>query len=268
MTLSEAISILSKAGVDNPTYDARQIFSRLGGIPLSTLVLGGEVADNSRAALAVKQRAERIPLEYVLGSADFYRESYVVRQGCLIPRDDTEILVDYAVGKLSRGALFVDLCTGSGCVALSVLNNTENTTALAVDISGDALEIARENAERLGLSDRVTFVKSDVMGEPVVKECYAVLSNPPYVAECDYEGLSEEIKSEPRIAFVGGSDGLDFYKVITEKYRNVIDDSGFIAFEIGYNQADGIADIANKNRMSCEILRDLSGHCRVAVLKK
>lgn len=268
MTLSEAVKILSSAGVENPLYDARQIFSMLGGIPMSELVLGGEVADGSRAAYAVEQRSKRIPLEYIMGSVDFYRERYIVREGCLIPRDDTEILVDYAVNNLPRGAFFVDLCTGSGCIALSVLNNTERTTALAVDISDTAIEIARENASRLGLSDRISLSRSNVMADPVVSACYAVLSNPPYVAECDYMALSDEIKCEPRIAFVGGDDGLDFYRAITEKYRNVIDDSGFIAFEIGYNQAVEIADIASKNRMSCEILRDLSGNFRVAVLRK
>ena len=268
MTLAEAAEILKAAGVENPLYDARQIFERLGNIPKSRLVLGGEVEYGSPAFLAIMKRAERIPLEYVIGEADFYRESYIVNEGCLIPRNDTEALVDFAVRNIPSGAFFLDLCTGSGCVALSTINNTEATTALAADLSPSALAVAKANAERLGLSQRVEFSESDVLSRPLCRECFAVLSNPPYVTNSEYITLSPEIAKEPKMAFVGGMDGLDFYKRITELYRDVIADTGFIAYEIGYAQANALRDIAQENRMSCEILHDLSGNDRVAILRK
>ena len=268
MTLARAVEILKGAGVDSPLYDARQIFHRIGGIPMERLVLGGEVEDGSPAHTAILKRAARVPLEYVIGYTDFYRESYIVSDKCLIPRDDTEVLVDFTVKNIPPYAAFVDLCTGSGCVALSVLNNTDNTTAIAADVSDGALGIARKNAERLGLSERVEIIRADALSEAVCNRCYALLSNPPYVTEEEYPALSPEIHNEPKIAFVGGGDGLDFYKRITELYRDIIDDRGFIAFEIGYRQAAQLKEIAMRNRMSCEILTDLSGNDRVAVLRK
>ena len=268
MTLKEAAAILSRAEIENPLYDARVIFSEIGGIPLSRLVLEGEVEDGSPTALAIERRALRIPLEYVIGSVDFYREKYLVGEGCLIPRDDTELLVDFAVKNIPHGASFVDLCTGSGCIALSVLNNTEATRAAAVDISPEAIAFARKNAERLGLLKRVELRLCDALSEPVTERCFAVLSNPPYVTESEYPTLSREIKHEPKIAFVGGENGLIFYRVITEKYKGIIDKEGFIAFEIGATQAAALREIAEKNEMSCEIVRDLSGNDRLAVLRR
>ncbi len=267
MTLSEAVEILRAAGVENPRYDARIIFSKIGKIGMEKLILGGEVEDGSEAALAIMKRAERIPLEYVMGSVDFYRENYIVDEGCLIPRDDTERLVEFAVKNIPDGAHFLDLCTGSGCVALSTLANTQNTTALAVDISDAALDVAKTNAQRLSLCDRVEFLRADVLDKPICDECFAVLSNPPYVTDAEYGGLSEEIKKEPKIAFVGGVSGLDFYRKITELYKSVISPGGFIAFEIGYRQATEIREIASANEMTCEIIKDLSGNDRVAVLR-
>ena len=111
MTLARAVEILKGAGVDSPLYDARQIFHRIGGIPMERLVLGGEVEDGSPAHTAILKRAARVPLEYVIGYTDFYRESYIVSDKCLIPRDDTEVLVDFTVKNIPPYAGFVDLCT-------------------------------------------------------------------------------------------------------------------------------------------------------------
>ena len=266
MTLNEAKAILAEAGIDNPLYDARAIFELIGGVPKSELVLGGFVPDNSEACDAIMRRAKREPLEYIIGRASFYKEEYIVNKSCLIPRDDTENLVDFAVKAIPEGKSFVDLCTGSGCVALSVLKNTSRTTAVAVDLSPDALAVARLNAKRLELSDRVSLIEGDVLRESFGDAPFAVLSNPPYVSEEEYGELSPECMCEPKAAFVGGDNGLEFYKKITETYRDKIDKSGFIAFEIGYRQAQALREIAAKNRMEIKIVKDLSGHDRVAVL--
>ena len=268
MTLAHAVEILKNAGVENPLYDARQIFSKIGNIPMERLVLGGEVADGSPTALAISKRAERIPLEYLIGYTDFYKEQYIVAEGCLIPRDDTECLVDFAVKNIPEGALFIDLCTGSGCIALSVLNNTKDTVAIAADISDSALDIARKNADRLKLSERVSFIKADVLEAPVAERCFALLSNPPYVTDGEYPTLTPEIHNEPKIAFVGGEDGLKFYKRITALYRNLIDDFGFIAFEIGYDQGESLAKLARLYSCSFELIKDYSGNDRVVILRK
>ena len=268
MTLNEAAKILSEAGIESARDEARIIFHKIGGIPRHELVCSTVRADSEAVISAVSRRAEREPLQYIIGECDFYRESYLVTPDCLIPRSDTEILVDFAVNNIPDGAHFIDLCTGSGCIALSVLNNTGKTHATAVDISDSALAVARKNAERLGLCDRIDFICRDALKSRVADRVFAVLSNPPYVADGCYEGLEPEIFAEPKAAFVGGEDGCDFYRALTPMYKEVIDKDGFIAYEIGYDQADALRSIARENGMSCEIIHDLGGKDRVAVLKK
>ena len=188
-------------------------------------------------------------------------------ENCLIPRSDTEILVDYAVKNIPSGARFLDLCTGSGCVGISTLKNTTETTAVLVDICDGALRKAGENAERNGVADRVSLVSVDVMKDVVEGEFFAVISNPPYVSDSAYEALESEIFSEPKQAFVGGIDGGDFYRHLTPIYKEKIAKSGFIAYEIGYDQADMLREIAKECGMECQIIKDMDGNERVAVLR-
>ncbi len=268
MTLREAIKILAEAGIESAAYDARQIFSAIGKMSRSELVSPDAASSSPALFDAIKRRAAREPLQYIIGEVGFYREVYKVTPACLIPRADTELLVDYAVKHIPEKECFIDLCTGSGCVAISTLNNTKQTRAVAVDISKDALLIAKENAERIGVGERLTLTERDALGEAVAESCFAVLSNPPYVTEAAYRSLMPEIYFEPEIAFVGGEDGLDFYRSITKTYRDVIDDEGFIAFEIGYDQGEALKEISESAKMKAEILKDYSGNDRVAVLRK
>lgn len=268
MTLKEAEIILGEAGIEDARHEARIIFAAVGGEPIYKLLSPAYSTENEEVRAAVLKRAEREPLAYVIGSVDFYNERYKVTPDCLIPRPDTEILVDYAVNEIPEGETFIDLCTGSGCVAISTLANTENTRAIAVDISEGALSVAKENAGFMEVADRIEFLRADVTERALCDKVFAVLSNPPYVSESAYKTLEPEIFKEPEIAFLGGEDGGDFYRALTPLYRDVIADEGFIAYEIGYDQADLLRKIAEENGMRCIILRDLSGHTRVAVLKK
>lgn len=231
-------------------------------------MIGDAECCSPELAAAVKRRAERYPLQYIIGKVAFFREEYFVDENCLIPRADTELLVEYAVGHLPRGARFIDLCTGSGCVAVSTLKNTKETTAVLADISEGALKLARRNAEHNGVLDRVDIRQINVLSEIPEGEFFAVLSNPPYVADAVYEELEGEIFHEPRIAFVGGDDGGDFYRALTPIYKEKIKDGGFIAYEIGYDQADLLCKIAEECAMTCEIIKDLGGNDRVAVMRK
>ena len=268
MTLNQAAEILKEANIESPLHDAREIFRHIGGMSSGELVFRDAICDNPEVENAVRLRAKRYPLQYIIGSVDFYRESYTVTPDCLIPRSDTELLVDYAVKNLPSGAHFIDLCTGSGCVAVSTLKNTVNTTATAVDISRGALEVAKKNAKRNSVENRISFVELDVTKGSIDEPFFALLSNPPYVTVKDYNNLEKEIFCEPKIAFLGGDDGMDFYRIITETYKDRLDAGGFIAYEIGYDQKEAIKDIAKKCHMTCEILKDLAGNDRVAILKK
>lgn len=268
MTLKEITDRLREAGIESAEHDARELFTALSGI--RSFPLAGDSSDTPELADAVRRRCEREPLQYVLGEVGFYRETYKVSPAVLIPRADTEHLVDYAVRHLPEGAAFADLCTGSGCIAISTLKNTVGTRAIAVDISADALRVANENAERNGVTDRLTLVRADVLETCPIEpgSLDAVLSNPPYVARGVYAELEPEIYREPEIAFVGGEDGGDFYRTLVPLAAGLIKDSGFIAFEIGYDQADLLRALAREVGMAAEIIKDYSGNDRVAVLRR
>ncbi len=268
MTLKEAESLLRTAGIENARHEARLIFKELGGAKDHELVGRDACSDSPLVEDAVLRRAKREPLQYIIGRADFYRESYKVTPECLIPRSDTEILVDFAVKNLTRGATFLDLCSGSGCVGISVLCNTENTKCISADLSVGAVSLTEENARLNRVDERLTVKQADVLSERIEGRFSAVLSNPPYVTEAAYGELAPEIYHEPREAFLGGEDGADFYRALTPMYRDSIEDGGFIAYEIGYDQAALLETIARENGMSCEILYDLSANPRVAVLRK
>ncbi len=268
MTLREATAILKAAGIYSPEVDARLIFREFSGLAERELYLPEAHSESERLIEAVRRRAEREPLQYIIGRVGFYREEYIVSEDALIPRADTEHLVDYALKHLPSGARFIDICTGTGCIAISTLRNTKDTTALAVDISEAALALAERNAEKNGVADRLELKRVDILteGESIEGEYDAVISNPPYVTSAAYEALEPEIFREPKIAFVGGEDGMVFYRAITRIAKKLIKSDGFIAYEIGYDQGKAITALAKENGLLAEIIRDWSGNDRVAVL--
>ena len=269
MRLSDVIRALADAGIENARGEAIAIFTELGGMRRADMIGCDPVSNLPAVISAIERRKRREPLQYILGAVDFYRERYKVTPDCLIPRSDTEILVDFAVKNLPEGARLLDLCTGSGCVAISTLANTEKTQAVAVDLSRSALGIAKENAAANCVADRIKFIEADVLKERISGDFCAVLSNPPYVTEDAYSALEPEIYHEPRMALVGtDADGAGFYRRITELYRDVVEGGGFIAFEIGYDQGATLCEIAEKIGIPCKIIKDFSGLDRVAVLRK
>lgn len=267
ITLKETIKRLEEAGIPSPDYDARELFRAFANLP-DTPLTQNAASDSDELLRAIERRANREPLQYIVGSVGFYREEYKVTPDCLIPRSDTEILVDYAVKNIPCGERFADLCSGSGCIGISALKNTKDTLCDSFDISDGALALTRENAALNGVDARISVTKKDLLREDVEGEYFAILSNPPYIPKEVYEGLEKEIFSEPEIAFVGGEDGLIFYERLTPMCKKAIKDGGFIAFEIGYDQAESLRAIADKNGLSCQIIKDYSGNDRVAVLRK
>ena len=176
MKLSEAVRLLDACGIDSAKHDAATLFEVFGGFQKSELYLGDPDSCEKKLIDAIERRSHREPLQYIVGEAWFYRESYKVTPDCLIPRSDTEILVDYAVKHIPAGERFADLCTGSGCIAISVLKNTDATEALAVDISEAALAIAKENSIRNETEERLTLLCADVLSLDIDGELCAVLS--------------------------------------------------------------------------------------------
>lgn len=266
ITLKEAADALRLAGVPSPEYDARELFLAFSGLD-EPINMRSE-SDRAELISAIERRTNREPLQYIIGTVGFYREEYKVTPDCLIPRSDTEILVDYAVKNIPEGERFADLCSGSGCIGISTLKNTRATLCDSYDISDGALALAEENAQRNGVRERITLIKRDLLRENTEDGYFAILSNPPYIPREVYKSLDKEIFSEPRIAFVGGESGLIFYEKLIPVCKKSIKDGGFIAFEIGYDQADSLRRLAKENGLDCQIIRDYSGNDRVAILRK
>lgn len=269
MTLKEAIEILKSAGVDSPEYDARELFKKYGNQSSPVIMLSAS-SDSKDLINAVERRATREPLQYILGEVGFYREEYLVSPDCLIPRSDTEMLVDYAVKHIPKGESFADLCSGSGCVGISVLANTKGTECTSVDISKKAIECTRLNSVKNGVAERLTTLTMDLLGNnaELPQKFFAILSNPPYIPEEVYNTLEDEIFYEPRIAFVGDDEGMAFYNKLLPLSLLHLKENGFIGFEIGYDQGEKITQLAAKHSCTCEIIKDYSGNDRVAVIKR
>lgn len=209
------------------------------------------------------------PCAYVLGEWFFYRNIFRLNEACLIPRPDTERIVEKAVSLIPRNGVFADLCTGSGCIAVSVLSERPDLRAFAFDISERALEAAKENAELLGVSDRIEFFCADLLlSDPLGERLFdCIISNPPYIKTSDLSALPL-LAYEPSIALDGGSDGLTFYRRFIRKYEKNLSLSAPFIFEIGYDQRLDIERLAEENGFSCSVERDWGGNDRVAVLIK
>ncbi len=225
--------------------------------------------ENQDIISAIEKREQGIPLQYIIGKWDFYRQTYEVNENCLIPRQDTECLVELAIELLPKGTKFLDLCTGSGCIAISTLCEREDVTGVMVDKFPKTLELAVKNSELNGVAQRAKPVLLDLLSEDAdfeSREFDAILSNPPYIRSDVVLTLAPEVRKEPHAALDGGEDGLVFYRKICTDYKKYLKDDGFILFEIGYDQAEDIKQIANENQMNCDIFKDYSGNDRIAKL--
>lgn len=178
------------------------------------------------------------------------------------------MLVDYAIRALPRGGHLLDLCTGSGCIAVAVLNNRPDVTAAAVDVSQAALIYARKNAEYHGITeDRLSIVCSDILDYTPLRIPDVIVSNPPYIKTDDIKDLDPEVQYEPYIALNGGYDGLEFYKIIASKYSRYLKSSSEIAMEVGYDIADEVSALFRGKRFRTELLTDQFGIERVCVAR-
>jgi len=248
---------LRAAGIENALFEAMQLCASMSG----------EALEN-----AVERRCNGYPLQYLLGEWDFYRQRYEVSEDCLIPRADTELLVEKAIGMLPEGAQFLDLCTGSGCIAISTLCERPDTRCTAVDLFERTLALAARNADRNGVAARMTCRIADVLrlpeGELAMQKFDAILSNPPYIRDDVVPVLQREVQHEPAAALRGGADGLDFYRSILERWSMLLKPDGFLLLEIGYDQADDLRALSEKHGFSHTVYRDLGGNDRVVYLKK
>lgn len=259
---------LKKADIDTANLDAKLLLCKYLNKDKLYLIVNAneEVEVDSSFSELVERRENYEPMQYILGKAEFYGLDFKVNKNVLIPRPDTEILVERVIDFVGDNQYTVlDIGTGSGCIPITVAVNCKNAKAYTVDISPDATEVAVDNAKNNGVGDRVTFLNMDILKDFPDFKVDCIVSNPPYIEDDVIPTLMEDVKNyEPIIALSGGEDGLVFYRRIAEKGKDILNDGGFIAFEVGHNQAQEVKEILDRNGYSnIEITKDLAGIDRV-----
>lgn len=253
---------LADRQIENSDGDAWYLMEYVWGIDRSCYFLHSddiiEQKDEERYRKLLQQRGRHIPLQHLTGTCDFMGLTFQVNDQVLIPRQDTETLVESALSRLKEGDRVLDLCTGSGCIILSLEKLGPGIRALGADISEAALAVAKRNRDSLGLE--AEFCRSDLF-EGIEGLFDMIVSNPPYIASGRIPGLMEEVRDfEPLLALDGGADGLDFYRRIVKDVRNFLKPGGWLGLEIGYDQREAVEDLLRARGLEeTETLRDLSG---------
>ncbi len=267
--LSRVISILKDSDNDNPYFEAHLIFRNILKLSPTDLVLSRnkEISDKDIKIIDeyVKRRVNNEPLQYILKSQEFMGLDFYVDENVLIPRQDTEILVEHILEHFANKAIScIDFGTGSGCIAISIAKFNENALIKAVDISKNALKVAKKNAEANGVLDRVSFEEADVFKYEVFGKYDLIVSNPPYIRSRDILDLQKDVKNyEPSLALDGGENGLLYYERIIKIAPKLLKVNGMLAFEIGFDQAEDVKKMMEKDFSDIKIIKDLCGNNRV-----
>lgn len=254
---------------DEAGLDAWYLFERASGMTRSRYFMYPDTEVSADVCEAYREmldkRSRHIPLQQILGNREFMGMEFDVNEHVLIPRQDTEVLVERALKLLRDGQSVLDMCTGSGCIIISLAKNRQLKKAVGADISADALSVAKGNAIKHKAD--ITFVKSNLFENIGDGEYDMIVSNPPYIETAEIERLMPEVRDyEPRIALDGGADGLDFYKRIVWDAKNFLKPEGYLVFEIGYNQKNSVCGLMKEaGYTDVEASCDLAGLPRVCL---
>ena len=279
MTIKQAIikgvTILKLEKISSPKLKARLLLQYVLKKPRQYLI----VYDNQKLTeLQEKEYLKYIellkqgePIEHITHQKEFMKLNFYVDENVLIPRQDTEILVEEVIkiAKKINAKKILDLCTGSGAIAVSLAKYLENVQLTALDISGKALDIAISNAKNNHVQEKITFVESNLFEDLAQEKYDIIVSNPPYIKRKEIENLDMEVRREPKIALDGGEDGLDFYKKIIDKGYEYLKYGGYICLEIGYDQKEEVMKIIDdkKQYINTYCKKDLYDNDRVIVTK-
>lgn len=265
--------ILNEAGIEESTLDARLLLEAVCGTDRNDLLVHGEQPVEPEAEEKyfgwIGKRAGRIPLQQLTGEQDFMGLTFTVNENVLIPRQDTEILVEEVLKELHDGMRILDMCTGSGCILLSLLHYSNDCEGLGVDLSAEALEVAGRNVLKVLTPEKAEhahFLQSDLF-EKVEGKFEIIVSNPPYIASAEVDRLMPEVRDhEPRMALDGTEDGLYFYRRIIEEAGKHLVSSGMLFFEIGYDQGQAVSELMRtEGYCEVQVVQDYAGLDRVVL---
>ena len=274
-TLRKGIIELKVNNIQEPSLKARLLLQYILNKPRQYLI----VYDNEQLTLrqevnffkGIKKLAKGIPLQHITHSQEFMKMTFYVNEDVLIPRPDTEILVEEVIkiAKRINAKKILDLCTGSGAIAISLTKYIEDSQITAVDISDKAISVAKLNAKNNNVENKITFVESDLFKQLPKEKYDIIVSNPPYIKKEIIKSLDKEVQNEPKIALDGGYDGLDFYRKIISNADEFLKFTGYVCLEIGYDQKEDVLELLkNEGKYvdaSCK--KDLFDNDRVVIAR-
>ena len=275
---------LEKKGIDNPRLNVELLLGHVLKMKRVQLYLNFEKplspSELDQFRLFLKRRANQEPIQYITGETEFYSLKFKVNRYTLIPRPETEILVDKIIETCTKTfsqldkILVLDIGTGSGNIAISIAKNVQNAFISGIDINAEALKIATHNAQVHNVQDQIQFRLADVFDDnffiKLTNKIDIVVSNPPYISQEEFDALPIEVKHfEPYIALDGGKDGLIFYRRMLQISKEVLKANGIVGLEISYNKGDQISELAiNYGFRDVEVINDLNGCERVIIINK
>ena len=270
--LKKGIELLKQAEIPSAEFDAKLLLMHTCSLTTSQLLAKiNEKAENFDKFLElIEKRANRFPLQYILGEWEFWGRDFSVGEGVLIPRADTETLIETALPLVAniQNPKILDLCSGSGCIAATLALEIDNSEVLAVELSDKAYNYLTTNIKR-NKAFNVTPILCDACEYEPPHPLDLIVSNPPYIKTDVLASLQDEVQFEPSMALDGSDDGLYFYRTFVERYKNHLKSGGYFAFEIGFDQADDVVNILQQaGFLSIKVIKDLSGCDRVVVARK
>ena len=266
--IEKSNQILRSEGIQSYILDTQLLLAHFLKVDKLFVIINRdfEVADDSGFYELVYRRAKKEPMQYILGVCEFMSLDFIVTPDTLIPRPDTEILTQKVIDFVGDKKLkMLEIGTGSGCISVSCLKYCENLTINAVDISQGAINVAKRNAKVHNVDNRINFTIMDILKDYPEDEYNIIVSNPPYIEESVIPSLMVDVRDyEPISALVGGVDGLDFYRRIIEKSKDIFLPNGLIAFEVGHTQSESVIKLLkNDGYKNIAAIDDLSGIPRV-----
>lgn len=267
--------ILNKNEVDDSSIISRKLAEYILQLNRQEIIINSEkeVKEEQKDIyyLALIEIIQGMPIQYITNSQEFMKLNFFVNENVLIPQPDTEILVEEVIkiAQAENKIKILDICTGSGCIGISLAYYLKNAKISMSDISKNAIEIAKKNAKDNKVLDKTKFIKSDLF-ENIEEKFDIIVSNPPYIETDVIKNLSKQVQNEPKIALDGGEDGLLFYRKLIKESPNFLNDNGYLCMEIGYDQKEKVIELAKQEESfsKIEAIKDLSGNDRVIICKK
>lgn len=274
-SLEEGVNILKKTDIESYRIDARLLLAKALGYPIEEVIIkyDEEIESESRNRFLdfIERRAKKEPLSYITGVREFYGMDFAVDHNVLIPRPDSEVLVEGVLNSFDNADRIevLELGVGSGCLLLSILKNMKNASGVAVDIKEGAIDIAKKNYKNLQLDNEVEFVLKDWSSFKMNRKFDLIISNPPYITSKEISVLQRDVREyEPNIALEAGEDGLGAYRSLAPIIKDHLKESGLVFLEFGEGQSKDVKDIMMGYGFALErIIQDLSGKDRCIALR-